>query len=148
MIPIGKYVARAQNAELGYTQNGTEQVGVPFRIVEGPQEGQTITWYGFFSDKCVDRTLQSLRHCGWKGDDLTDLSTVGDEDVELDIIHDTHQGKTKAKVAWVNQIGGGGMKNKMGAAEAAAFAERMYPKIQRMPGAKSVESDADESVPF
>lgn len=119
--------ARAVEGALGTASNGTEQVGVQFVLLEGPDEGKNITWYGFFTEKTVDRTIESLRLCGWQGDDLSDLTGIDANDVYLVIAHEENQkGETIARVQWVNgQPQGLAMKDRMDEGTAKAFAERM-----------------------
>ena len=129
----GTFRARAVqgSATLGFTSGGKEQVGVQFQILEGEDTGKHITWYGFFTDKSTERTIESLRHMGWQGDDLSDLSTVGDRDAPdvLLVIEDElddRDGTMRSRVRWVNRMGSGvAIKDKMDDAQARAFAARM-----------------------
>lgn len=99
-------------AQFGVTDNQKKYVTVSFEILDGEDAGQKITWWGYFAtEKNAKRTIESLRYCGFKGDDL---STVGDQEldqrVSLTVEHDEYDGKVRAKVAWVNGLGGGGFK--------------------------------------
>lgn len=128
MLPAGTYYAVAKGAGLGLTGTGKEQVAVEFEITTAEFIGQRITWYGFFTEKTTARTLESLRYAGLKGNDISDLSDLSREDtpvVEIVVEHDTYNGKTSAKVAWVNRQGGGGLRNALPADAAKAFAARM-----------------------
>lgn len=132
MISEGKVKARAVEADLGTTNNGKEQIAVCFRILEGPDDGQHITWYGYFSDAAQQRTLESMRHCGWEGDDIAAINPqnmcgLDANEVQLVIEHDTYNGKTAAKVQWVNKTGAGGvaLNSRMDDAQRRAFAARM-----------------------
>jgi hypothetical protein len=128
MIKEGTHTARGLEAKLGFTQKGGEQVAVRLKIASGEE----VTWYGYFTEKTQERTLESLRHLGWPGEDLFDLSGVTANEVEIVVEHEeyeTPQGemKTRARVRWINAIGGGGivMKETMDVAQAKAFAQRM-----------------------
>lgn len=109
ILPAGRYNARAVDAKMGRTQTGKEQVGVLFEIMDpAEQAGTRITWYGYFTEKTVDRTLESLEHCGWNGNSLGagDLDTARGE-VQIVIEHEADQkGEQRARVKWVNSIGG------------------------------------------
>lgn len=142
MIPAGNYRAQALDGHLGYTSKGNEQVVVKFVVTEGAQKDQTVTWFGFFSDACFDRTVQSLRHCGWKGDDLSDLTGIDANDVDLVVEHNEYKGKITPTVRWVNQAGGGAG---MSPTQAKDFAESVKSRIA---GMSPVEPIGDESVPF
>ena len=126
MISKGKHKGRAVTAVLGFTEkSGKEQVLVDFEIVDGPHAGEHISWFGFFTDATTDTTIGSLRHCGWKGDDLSNLEGVNDNEVELVVEHETYDNKERAKVRWVNKIGGATLKHAMTDAESKSFAARM-----------------------
>jgi hypothetical protein len=125
MIEEGTFRARAVDADLGWTQGGKPQVAVTFEILEGEDTGRNITWYGYFTDRTKERTIESLRFCGWKGDDISDLSSVnGDGEVSLVIEHEEYEGKTRAKVQWVNG-GGARLAKPMDANDAKAFAAKL-----------------------
>jgi hypothetical protein len=129
MIAAGKYEAIAiQSSQV--TQNeksGKEEIRVLFQLdpAEDGKGGETITWYGYFTEKTAERTLESLRYMGWAGDDVTDIQGLDKNKVQLVIEHDEYQGKTKAKVAWVNRLQAVYMGTPMGGDAKASFAKRM-----------------------
>lgn len=135
MLNPGKYRGRPVSAALGLTSTNKEQIAVTFELVDPP--GERITWYGFFTEKTTDRTLQSLRHCGWHGTDLAvfceeQLPAGFDQEVELDVQHEEYpanSGKFQARVAWVNGGGGLAVKNAMTRDQAKSFADRMQRTI-------------------
>ena len=143
-VPVGMWNARAISAALSYAKTGKEQVVVSFAILDGPGEGQQIRWTGWFTDKTFERTIRSLRYCGWKGDDLSDLSTVGELDCQVTVEHESYEGKSHAKVAWVNALGGN-LKS-MATVDAAGFASRMLPRIAALKSEGPTEDDGE--VPF
>ena len=111
--------AYAISTELGFAKNGTEQIAVTFQVTDedadgkrGPLHGHRKVWYGFFTDNTTDRTLESLRHCGWGSDELSDIANL-DEDacrrllpkvVQLVLENETYNGRTIEKVRWINSI--------------------------------------------
>ena len=104
MIQQGNHRARAEGCTFGAAKNGTEQVAVYFRTVD---TGEQITWFGYFSDKTMDRTLESLAACGWDpnmGIEAADEAVRANE-VEIVVEHEDYEGRTRAKVRWVNKIG-------------------------------------------
>lgn len=137
----GTYRARAVSGGLGYAGNGTEQLGVDFVITEGPSEGQHVTWWGYFSEKAITRTVESLRTMGWQGDDLCDLTGIDQNLVDLVIEPEEYEDKrtgeirTKSKVQWINKPSGLSIKDAMSAGQAREFASRMRSKIMTLPGA-------------
>lgn len=126
-IPEGTYRARVKSADFGFTSKGTEQVQVVFDILDPDYDGETVLWWGYFTEKTAERTMQSLRYCGWKGDDVTNLIGISDNEVEVVVEHNTYQDKTNARVAWVNRLGGGGVSVKapMPEDKRKAFAKKM-----------------------
>lgn len=135
MLDAGYHRARAVEWALGKTEKGNRHVAVRFETFNDQgQPGEQITWYGYFTEKTEERTLESLQHCGWEGDDITDLSGVERNEVQLVVEHDEYEGKVRAKVAWVNKPGGGGISIKapLDEMEKAQFAREMKAKVLAM----------------
>lgn len=131
MLEQGTYRAKAKEAALGRTSKGTEQVAVRFELLD--HTGESITWFGFFTDKTLENTVKSLRACGWTGDDLSDLAGITANEVNLVVEHETDdRGQTRAKVRWVNGTSGLAMKDQLDTAEAKTFAARMKGAIVAM----------------
>lgn len=139
ILPEGKYKARPVEAGMGESKSGNPQVAVLFRVIGGERDGDTITWYGSFSKELgkgtktpFQRTIESLRACGWQGDDLSDYSSINEAneiDVSLVVEHDEYQGKVSAKVKWVNRGGGLGLTTPMKPESAKAFAAKMRGEV-------------------
>jgi hypothetical protein len=133
MLNEGNYRGRPVRAALGLTSTGKEQIGVQFEFVE--PAGTRLTWYGYFTDAATERTVESLRHCGWRGDDLSvfaegqPLPEGFDQEVELVVKHEEYQGKTSARIAFINGGGGLAMKEALTQDQASAFAKRMKSRI-------------------
>lgn len=106
-IKEGTYRARAREWEFGQSKTGTPYVAVRFELVD---LGEYITWYGYLTERTQDRTMESLRHCGWDNDDITRPTGLNEIEVELVVERETYEGKTRAKVQWVNRIGGRALK--------------------------------------
>ena len=103
----GFYRARAVEHQFGVAETGTEQVAVTFEIrSDGPWKEYRITWFGYFAEGTVRRTMESLRHCGWEGDDVTDLAGLDRNEVELEVVHEPYKGELRPKVKWVNRVTG------------------------------------------
>lgn len=126
MIPRGTYKARAVEGALGKTGTGKEQVGVLLCITAGEYEGTTITWYGYFTDKTIERTMEALRVLGWSTDDLSDLAGIDANEVSIVVDHEENdKGEVHARVKWINGGGSIAMKERLEAGAAKAFAARM-----------------------
>jgi hypothetical protein len=122
--------------QFGTAKTGTQQVALTFEILAGQEQGRKITWLGYFSDKTADRTIEALRHCGLVGDDLA-AAVRGplDQEVEIVVDHEIYDGKTRAKVQWVNAGGGGGfkMETPMAKNELGSFAAMMKSRLAKVP---------------
>lgn len=125
MLPLEKahYRAIAIATTLGTSsQKGTPFVAVNFQIVDDEQyAGETTpAWLGYITDRAQERTVESLQHMGYEGDNLEDFADLdraacekllpnvveivcepeaftGDDGIEREVL----------KVQWVNRVGGG-----------------------------------------
>ena len=138
----GKHIARATGQyEFGVTDNGKENVALTFVIIEGPAAGERCSAYLYFTEKTTERTLESLRYCGWAGDNVTDLTGIDTNPVELDVQEDTYEGKTRLKVAWINALRGPQVKNAMDDNAKKAFAARMKGAAMAVDKSKAAKVD-------
>lgn len=179
LIPAGYYSAVAVPidteqgrvwAQFGESKNaGTKQVLLHFEILDGPHAGKRLPWFGFFKTKeSVERTLESLRVTGFKGDDLAELPFQQlDQKVSITVEHDEYNGKVRAKIAWVNKPGGGGVKLEKTIEGAAlkSFAAQLKNHVKKAPevngekatlapvvapsnGSREPGSDDDDTIPW
>jgi hypothetical protein len=139
MIPEGRYRARASEGALAFTSKDNPQMAVCFELLDGEYIGMTITWYGFFSKTVgnakdgktpFQRMIDTLRICGWQGDDLSDLTGITDNEVQLVIRHSPNlDGELRAEVAFVNRIGGLAIQAPMSPESAKKFAAKMRGEV-------------------
>jgi len=120
-----KVQGRAREWALGHADNGTEQIGILFDYSDENGEPNKITYYGYFTESTADRTIESMRYCGWEGDDFGQLDGLDRNEVELVIEDETYQGKTRRKIQWVNRLASVALKRPMDAQQIAAFAAKM-----------------------
>ncbi len=157
----GKYRAKATAWGLGETSSGKPEIAIEFGFTSLDLAGQSITWHGYLSEAAFNRTVESLRHCGWKGDDFSDLEGLGANEVELVVEEEEYEGKVHAKVRWVNRAGGLSIKAPMTGDKVKAFAASMRGKVRafdakkgkREPASTSGQERAeasmtDEDIPF
>lgn len=123
MIQPGNYVARATAIRFVKPKD-TLGIQVNFELKPAPGAApQRIFWTGWISEKAQPQTLKTLDEVlEWNGDDR--VVQVPDEDpskgmlanqdsinrkkeVELVIELETYEGKERARVKWVNNVGGG-----------------------------------------
>lgn len=120
-----KVKARAKEWQLN-AKDGKESIAITFTFSPGHAEKyDSITAFLYFTEKTLNRTLDSLRHCGWQTDSLADLDTLNLNEVELVIDDEEFQGKWRTRVKWVNRIGGLDSKNAMDKNQQTAFAMRL-----------------------
>lgn len=122
----GTYRGKALGAVLGETSKGNEQVAIEFGFFD--VENARLTYFGTFGEKALEHTLKALRAAGWKGDDLSDLSSIGGPDapeVDLVVENEEYEGKVRPRIRWVNPRGGPSVKAQLTPDKAKAFAARM-----------------------
>ena len=123
MLEAGRYRARGVEAGLGYTNGGSEQIAVLLEVQVPEGAPERITWYGYFTEKTTERTLESLRHLGWSTDDLSDLTGIDANEVEVIVEHeDDLDGNPRARVKWINSGHSGGLALKSAMPQNAAKA--------------------------
>ncbi|NMG22528.1 hypothetical protein [Brasilonema bromeliae] len=167
----GKYRAKAVDVMLGESGvKGTPYVGVEFKVVEqGESLGETVKWSGWLSEKAgpsgktvAERTIESLRACGWTGDDLgcfaTGLHGLDANEVEIvvemkpyDGPNDSHKGKSFPEVKWVNSLAGGrGLRkdDAMDAVKAARLGERFRGLALALKPAEQPSNDQLQGTSF
>lgn len=132
MLPEGRYSAVCVSACVTETKSGKEFVSAEFRVARGELAGETVSWSGWLhTDKTADRTINSLRAMGFAGtaDDLAsgDLGELLNE-VSIVVEHADYEGKTSARVAWVNPL-----KRTLAPDKAKALADRLRAKAAAAP---------------
>lgn len=140
------YRAKAKSWGLGETKSGAEQVAVEFSILTEGAAETSLTWHGYFSEKTFDRTIQSLRYCGWSGDDMTNLEGLDANEVDIVVEDEEYEGKTFAKVQWVNKPGGLQLKAPMAEEKAKAFAASMRDKIRALDAATGTKPNGAKAT--
>lgn len=151
-ITPGKWTARATSAQLGFTKNDKEQIAMELEFLSGPNEGLRSTWYGYFTEKTTDRTLESLLIAGWDGVDIALCDGLGSTEFEAVVENEVYDGKEQTKVQWINRARSGVvLKKQMNDGQRSEFAERMKGralamKQKQVQGASAQVSDDD--IPF
>lgn len=105
MAPEGTYKTRCTAIGIETTSTGKEYVSADFEISdEYGEETFIVEWRGWLTDKAMKRTIESLRLMGWHGDDLFELARDGakDNEVNVDVRHEEYNGKTTARIAFIN----------------------------------------------
>ena len=139
MIAKGTYRAIPVDACLGKTGTGKEPIAIMFELADESRE--RIPWYGYFTDATFDRTIESLRHLGWHGADLSDfalgLPEGVDTEVEIVIDHEADQeGVDRARVRWINSGRGIAVKERLDEQQARSFSARMRSRVAALQASK------------
>lgn len=152
MLEAGTYVAKVTGeCVLGESKTkGTPFLEFYLTVKEGDSKGQRARWTGYFTENTNERSIQSLQHCGWAGDDLSEfadgeLHGLDTNDVEIVVEHEeyevvdketgqkTGEVKKMPRVAWINKAGG--FLNKAAAMNpnaAAAFGAKMRGLVHKV----------------
>ena len=156
MLAEGKYTATAvEHSQVTlHEKTGNEEIRVLCEILdEGDAKGVTRTWHGYFTEKTAERTIESLRYMGWKGDDITNISLEPGTKFQIVIKHEEYEGKTQEKIAWINRLQSVYVGQPMDASRKSSFASRMKGLVlaSKQPGSPSPNSKgpaANEDFPF
>ncbi|HJX10116.1 MAG: hypothetical protein A2Z03_08860 [Chloroflexi bacterium RBG_16_56_8] len=92
-------------------QNETPAVVIMFELQDGT--GDNRRWTGWLTDAALERTIESLRHIGFTGNDVTTLDGCdctkllpSEVNLVLDDEVSKKDGKTYETIKWVNARGG------------------------------------------
>jgi hypothetical protein len=133
----GTFRAKAKSWGLGESGTGKEQIAINFDILTEGAEFKSLNWYGYFTEDALERTVESMRHCGWTGVDVADLSGLDTNEVDLVVDEEEYQGKLQTKVKWVNRVGGLALKAPLTDERAKAFGAALRDKIKALDAGKS-----------
>lgn len=130
-FPLGVHRVIPIDCALGVASTGTEQIVILFKHVE---TAERIAWYGYLTDRALDRTIESLQYLGWTGCDLSDfaggLPEGVDHEVEI-VVEDENdlEGNPRRRVKWVNAGTGIAIKTRMEPEHVDVFSAKMRDRI-------------------
>ena len=120
MIEPGTY--KAKLIDYGITESSNGKPTVVLKFIN--ENGDEISHWMYLTEKAQPYTAKTLMVFGYNGEDLTQLAagTEGGlldttKEVEIVMENEEWEGKTRCKVKWINEPGGGGFK-KLAKAEA------------------------------
>ena len=120
-------------------------------------EHPTLTGYLFFSDAAMEVTERALRALGWDPleqnwaiDDLIASDDIMGAKVSLTCAFEEYEGKRRFKVKFINELGGGSLKERLSDDEARAFTAGLRQKLGVTGGSKRKPTGVkqEEEVPF
>lgn len=146
-------------ARWSLTQGEKKQVSGTFKLLD-PPGNPTVNWYGSFSSTVMggtgktvaQRTVESLRYVGFKGNDFLELENQKlDQIVSITIEHEVSEkdGKTYLKVGWVNQLGGGVIKiaRPLSTEDKRKFAAMMRDSLAKVPEVDGERHESTSNAP-
>lgn len=137
MSEIGIHKARAiaGSEQFSPDANGNLIIGLDMLL----DDGETMTVTFPFAGKAPEYSMKKLRMLGWTGDDVTELTGIGANEVDVRVYEETYNGKTQTKCEIV--FGGGGFKfkNQLDDRGKKAFAAQLRALAKSIPasGAQS-----------
>jgi hypothetical protein len=152
MIAEGAHRAKVVEADFGVSPKGIKQIGAVFEVRRGPFEGQRLSWWGYFNTKeNAERAVRVMKSCGWDG---RTLGAMTRNEVEIVVRHEVYEGKTRARVAFVNEVRGLSMKQRLADGDKADLQAKLAGFAKELGLADGVDepSDdaavADDGIPF
>lgn len=162
MLPMEKatYRAKAVNTSFGVTpEKGTNFIAIGFEVVDDEcfSGERTDAWLGYFSGKATERTIESLQHLGYTGDDLSQLEELDERGcaellpnvVEIVCEPEEHNGQWRLRVQWVNRPGSGRFvaKQPLKGSELKSFAAQMRGALRNARGPQKPANGSTGSKP-
>jgi hypothetical protein len=148
VIVTGHHTAVCEVIQFSDPKEGEDlskaQVVIGFRIIDedGPDRGHMIAYYGGLADAKegkekgpYDWTLEALRAIGWEGCELLELPELAFKGllktpVGIVVDHEEWEGKWRAKVKFVNRLGGAIVKRPMSGDNLKALSARMKDRLK------------------
>lgn len=167
LIREGVFRARPVEGELTETQGGDPQYAVRFLLLEGPDAGKHLGWWGGFKGKGLKYTPEALEALGWDRKQSlaawkpSKEATITVEHDEIPATKDKPK-RPVARVKYVNPLDGGGMgalvRNKLSDAQKKTVADDLMARLAAMGGVATapepvapesiIGADDDDTIPF
>ncbi len=98
-IDMGSYTCQAVSADIIEKDGKEPSVELRLRVVEGPDTGRDLVKFSSFHPNAAQFTLEMLRHCGWTGNDVTDMQGLGS--VKVIVRGKANEYNGKARQDWM-----------------------------------------------
>lgn len=166
LIPEGFYDAvavevvhdeRLSFAYMSENKKGTRQVVVSMRLLNCEWDGRMVPWYGYLTVKTAERTCQSLRYMGLKGDLLDQVEHQQlNQIVRVKVEINEYNGNTSNRIGWIDRHGSSG--NMTGTPPMSEHDKKEFSALMRQSMAKLPEetgprheenkTPTDDELPF
>lgn len=109
----GEFLAEASKPQGGWLGRSKEKqtpyIQVNFTVVDDVEEsGKEIAWFGYLSDKAIERTIDTLVQCFGFDGDLNSLhagkSSFDGMRARISCEAEEYEGKRRVKVKWLNPV--------------------------------------------
>lgn len=126
----GRYTATVKSAELGQSaEKGTPYLSFLFAT----EQGEELTGYLYLSDAAFERTTKTLREVfGFDNNFETVVEQVTGKEASIVVEIENFEGRDRAKVKWINAVGGGAGKP---LENAGTLLAQLSAKAKRIPAA-------------
>jgi hypothetical protein len=114
IVKPGKYVAKVVDYGIPEIQPGKIAcVALTFEFKDDTSLRQ-LTWFGYLSDAAIGIAIKGMITAGLKSNDLLTLlgpEAFHDKEVQITVENEEYDGKTRARIKWINEISGSKWKN-------------------------------------
>jgi hypothetical protein len=146
-IAAGTYRGRAIKGteQYGQTSNGNDQIVIDLDLFEIGEKASTFL---VFTDKAASYSIDRLRACGWKGEDLTNLDGIDANEVDVEVKYEMYQGEQKMKVQILTGGGSVKLKDQLDDKGKKAFAAKYRDLAKSVATPKAPESSGKSDIGF
>ncbi len=142
-IAAGTYRGRAikGSEQYGQTSNGNDQIVIDLDLFE---LGEKVSTFLVFTDKAAQYSLDRLRACGWTGDDLSNLSGIDANEVDVSVKYEMWEGQERMKVQILTGGGAVKLKDQLDDKGKKAFAAKYRDLAKTVAAPKAPESNKSD----
>lgn len=121
-VKPGKYAAKIIDADLWKSKKGDPVAVIMFEFSDEDQNPKRLTWFGSLTGGAREITVRTLVTCGFKSDDLSDLTMgkgylASEKEFEIKVENKPNPNKGNAlepRIQWIGLPGGaGGFRERM-----------------------------------
>lgn len=146
-IPAGTYKGRGVEGsiQIGQTTNGNDQMILDVHLTE---VGETVPIFLYFTESSAPWSIKRLRALGWTGDDLSAVTGIDTNEVNVQVKYEMYNNKMRMKAEIVVPGGSFKLENAYDDKAKRAFAARFANLVKSTaPVSANSRPKADE-IPF
>lgn len=112
-------------AQYGESANGNPEMLLDLELnLDDKGNKQRVTTPMYFSAAAAEYSFSRLRACGWEGSDLSDLTGVDKNEIDIEVRHEVYDGDGEMKTK-IQIMSGGGRFNTAKPVDAKSFAAKV-----------------------